>query len=132
MAARRKYVKRTATLVVAVQLDLQTAGFTYWKWGGEQTCKPGDWIVNNGGDIYTVDGETFARTYRAASPGLYRKVAPVWAEVADRDGAIETKEGLTHYKAGDYLVFNDEQGRDGYAVKAPSFEAMYEPMERAS
>ena len=129
MATRRKYVKRAATFVVAVQLDLQTAGFTYRKWGGEQTCKPGDWIVNNDGDVYTVDRETFTGTYRAASPGLYQKVAPVWADVADQDGAIRTKEGLTHYQAGDYLVFNGEQGTDGYAVKAASFEAMYQPAD---
>ena len=125
MAGRRKYIKRAGTLVVAVQLDLQTSGFTYQKWGGEQTCKPGDWVVNNGGDVYTVDRATFARTYRAESQGLYQKVAPVWAKVAERDGAIKTKEGVTHYTAGDYLVFNDEDGQDGYAIKAASFEAMY-------
>lgn len=84
--------------------------------------------MNNGGDVYTVDHETFARTYHAEGRGLYRKVAPVWAELADRDGATPTKEGVTHYKAGDYLVFNDEEGKDGYAVSAPSFEAMYEPL----
>ena|SRR2546422_1246837 len=129
MAARQKYVKRAQTQVVAIQLNLEIGGFTYRKWGDEQTCKPGDWIVNNGGDVYTVDRDTFARTYRAESPGVYRKVTPVWAELADRDGAIRTKEGVTHYKAGAYLVFNDEQGQDGYAVTAPSFEAMYEPAE---
>jgi hypothetical protein len=129
MAARRKFRKRASTLVAAVQLDLDTGGFTYRKWGGEQTCKPGDWIVNNGGDVYTVDRDTFARTYRAESPALYRKIAPVWAEIADHDGAIKTKEGLTQYKSGDYLVFNDEKGQDGYAVTAPSFEAMYEAGE---
>jgi len=123
---RRKYTKRAGALVVAIPLDLDTDGFIYRKWGGEQKCKAGDWLVNNGGDIYTVDREVFARTYRAESPGLYRKTAPVWAEVADRDGAICTKEGVTHYRAGDYLVFNDEQGRDGYAVSAASFEEMYE------
>jgi len=127
MAARQKYVKRARTQVVAIQLNLETGGFAYRKWGGEQTCKPGDWIVNNGGDVYTVDRDTFARTYRAESPGLYRKVAPVWAELADRDGAIRTKEGVTHYQAGAYLVFNDEAGQDSYAVTAPMFEAMYEP-----
>jgi hypothetical protein len=129
MAARKKYVKRARTPVVAIQLDLETGGFTYRKWGGEQSCKSGDWIVNNGGDVYTVDRDSFARTYRAESPGLYQKVAPVWAELADRDGAIRTKEGVTHYKAGAYLVFNDEKGQDGYAVTASSFEAMYEPAE---
>ncbi len=129
MGIRRKYIKRSGALVVAIQLDLDTGGFTYRKWGGEQTCKPGDWIVNNRGEVYTVDRDTFARTYRAESTGLYRKIAPVWAEVADGDGTVLTREGVTHYKAGDYLVFNDENGQDGYAVTAPSFEAMYEPAE---
>ncbi len=129
MASRRKYMKRAGALVVAIQLNLETGGFTYRKWGGEQRCKPGDWIVNNGGDVYTVDRDTFARTYRPESADLYRKVAPVWAEKADHDGAIKTKEGLTHYKAGDYLVFNDEGRQDGYAVTAPTFEAMYEPAD---
>ena len=127
MAARQRYVRRAGLQVVALQLDLDTSGFTYRKWGGEQTCKPGDWIVNNAGDVYTVDRDTFARTYRADGPGLYRKISPVWAEVADRDGAIRTKEGVTHYKTGAYLVFNDEAGQDGYAMPASSFEAMYEP-----
>ena len=129
MSERRKYLKRAGTSVSAVQLDLDTRGFSYRKWGGDQTCKPGDWIVNNGGDVYTVDRDTFARTYRSESPGLYRKVAPVWAEVAAQDGAITTKEGVTHYQRGDYLVFNDPRGQDGYAVTAASFEAMYEPAE---
>ena len=129
MATRRKYMKRAWTQVVAIQLNLETGGFAYFKWGSEQTCKPGDWIVNNAGDVYTVDRDAFARTYRAESPGLYRKVTPVWAELADRDGSIKTKEGVTHYKAGAYLVFNDEEGQDGYAVTAPLFEAMYEPAE---
>jgi hypothetical protein len=129
MAARLKYIKCASSLVVAVQLDLDTEGFTYQKWGGLQTCKPGDWIVNNEGDVHTVDRDTFALTYRAERPGLYRKVAPVWAEVANHDGAIKTKEGITEYKAGDYLVFNNEDGRDGYAMNAPLFQAMYEPAE---
>jgi hypothetical protein len=109
---------RAGTEVVAVQLDLETDGFTYRKGGAEQTCKPGDWIVNNGGDVYTVDRETFARTYRAEGPGR-----------SERDGAVRTKEGVTRYPAGAYLVFNDEDGQDAYAVTAPSFEAMYEPAD---
>jgi hypothetical protein len=129
MGTRRRYRRREGTEVVAVRLDLDTAGFTYRKWDAEQTCKAGDWIVDSGGDVYTVDRETFARTYRATSPGRYRKVAPVWAERAERDGAIRTQEGVTRYRAGDYLVFNDEAGQDGYAMPASSFEAMYEPAE---
>jgi len=125
MASRQKYLKREQALVVAIQLSLDTDGFKYSKWGGQQTCKPGDWLVDNAGDVYTVDDDTFVGSYRNESPGLYRKVSPVWVEQTDRDGTIETKEGVTHYHAGDYLVFNDVEGLDGYAVSATKFEAMY-------
>ena len=122
-----KYLKKTTSRVVAVRLDLETGGFTYRKWGGSQTCKPGDWIVNNDGDVYTVDGESFARTYRAVGPGVYEKMTPVWAKVAGRPGRMATKEGVSHYQSGDYLVYNDPDGNDGYPVEAATFEKMYEP-----
>lgn len=128
MATRRQYVKRQTEFVVAVQLDLETTGFTYKKWGGAQTCKPGDWIVNNNGDTYTVDRESFARTYRSNGPGTYVKSTPVWAEVASAAGSVPTKEGATHYEAGDYLVSNEEAGTDAYAVSKAEFERMYEPL----
>ena len=129
MAKRQKYFKREQTEVIAVQLDLDTDGFTFHKWGDEQTCKQGDWLVNNGGNVYTVDRDAFARSYRAESSGLYRKIAPVWAEQTERAGMIYTIEGVTHYEAGAYLVFIDEEGKDGYAVEAPALEAMYEAVE---
>jgi translation elongation factor P/translation initiation factor 5A len=126
---RLKYVKRENQSVVAVQLALDTEGFTYQKWGDVQTCKPGDWIVDNDGDIYTVDQQTFARTYRKVDGGKYVKVTPVWAERALNAGHVKTKEGTTHYRRGDYIVFNDEEGHDGYAVDAEKFCAMYQPAD---
>jgi hypothetical protein len=129
MSSRLKYVKRDNQAVVAVQLALDTAGFTYEKWGGVQRCKPGDWIVNNDGDVYTVDRETFERTYRQIDAGRYVKITPAWAEVAQEAGCVQTKEGATHYRAGDYLVFNEPHGGDPYAVSADKFEAMYEQAE---
>ena len=125
-SGRQKYRKRESQAVVAVQLALEGAGFTYEKWGGTQTCKPGDWLVNNDGDVYTVDRDTFARTYKQVDKGTYAKIAPVWAEVAREPGEVTTKEGVTRYRAGDYLVFNEESGGDAYAVAADKFEAMYE------
>jgi len=113
--------------VTAVQIDLDTPGFAYRKWGAEQRCKRRDWIVDNDGDVYTVDADVFARTYRRVSQGLYVKITPVWAEVADSAGAIPTKEGESHYEKGDYLVFNEEGGGDGYCMTAQKFEATYEP-----
>jgi hypothetical protein len=129
MGKRLKYLRRANQAVVAVPLALDTDGFTYQKWGSTQRCKAGDWIVNNDGDIYTVDRETFERTYRQVAPGTYLKITPVWAEVAQEAGQVRTKEGVTHYRAGDYVVFNEEHGFDAYAVSADKFEAMYRRAE---
>ncbi len=127
MEARRRYRRKADQSVVAVQFDFDTDGFSYRKWGAEQRCKRGDWIVHSAGDTYTVDGEVFARTYRQVSPGCYVKTTPVWAEVATEAGSITTLEGQSSYAAGDYLVYNDPEGKDGWCMTAARFEAMYEP-----
>ena len=54
------------------------------------------------------------------------KVAPVYAEVATTSGDVKTKEGTTHYDAGDYLVYNEPDGGDPYAVSKENFERMYQ------
>ena len=130
MIGLKPYRRKAGTEVIAVRLDLDMDGFVYQKWGGMQTCKRGDWIVDNRGDVYTIDQEVFARTYRQVSPGVYAK-ANVWARVVDKGGRIRTKEGTTDYKAGDYLVFNDPDGRDGWAISAKEFAALYEPCQDA-
>jgi hypothetical protein len=128
MSNRRRYRKRPNQYVVAVQLDLDTDGFRYRKWGAEQRCKRGDWLVDNDGEVYTVDAEVFARTYRPIERerGRFVKTTPVWAEKASEAGSVETKEGRSHYEAGDYLVFNQEDGGDAYCIGAAKFESMYE------
>ena len=126
MGIRRRYRKRPDQFVVAVELDLETDGFSYFKWGAQQRCKRGDWLVDNGGDIYTVDREVFANTYRKVDIGKYVKTTPVWAEVAAEAGSVVTKEGKSSYEAGDYLVYNNEDGSDAYCVSAAKFESMYE------
>ncbi|MDQ6975785.1 MAG: DUF4231 domain-containing protein [Mariprofundaceae bacterium] len=103
--------------------------FQHEKWGDQQTCKQGDWLINNDGDIYTVDNEYFRDHYQRIGPGLYKKVAGVWAEVAEKDGRLETLEGSTGYHAGDYLVFDRETAGKGYAIKKPKFERMYEEVD---
>ena len=126
MGNRRRYRKKADQFVVAVKLDLDTDGFTYRKWGAEQQCQQGDWVVDNDGDHYTVDGKVFARTYRKISPGIYVKTTPIWAEMASESGQVDTKEGVSHYQAGDYLVSNNEDGTDAYCISAAKFESMYE------
>lgn len=126
MPKRIQYQKKATSVVIAVQLDLDTEGFVYQKWGGEQRCKPGDWLVSNEGECYTIDRESFAATYSEVSPGVYRKTQPVWAELAEKAGVITTVEGSTAYEAGDYLVCNNEDGTDAYAVARQVFEQDYE------
>jgi len=126
MAERKRYRRWRGAPVTAVRLDLDTDGFTYRKWGGEQRCKPGDWLVDNAGDVYTVDADVFAETYREVAPGRYEKHGAVWAERAEAPGTIATKEGRTRYARGDYLVYNDEAGEDGWAMSAERFAELYE------
>lgn len=127
--ALRPYRRRQGMRVQAIPLTLTTEGFQYQKWGDIQTCKPGDWIVRRGEEVYTVDAETFARTYRAVGEGLYEKHSPVWAQLAAADGVVQTKEGDTHYRAGDVLVCNQPDGSDAYAMGRLTFEQLYEPMD---
>ncbi|MET0657411.1 MAG: hypothetical protein ABW110_04545 [Steroidobacteraceae bacterium] len=127
--SRRKYRRRPDQGVTAIKLDLDIDGFTYRKWGGDQRAKRGDWLIDNDGDIYTVDSESFARTYERLDKGRYVKTTPIWAEVASGPGRIPTKEGETEYARGDYIVCNEPDGGDAYAIKAADFERMYEEVE---
>ncbi len=123
---RRTYRKKPDQYIIAVQLDIETDGFRYQKWGAEQKCKAGDWLVNNSDDIYTIDNDVFKKTYRKVGDGKYVKTTPIWAEKATEDGSVNTKEGKSHYKAGDYLVSNNEDGSDAYCISADKFTQMYE------
>ena len=129
-APRRPYVRRPDRPVAAVRLSLDTDGLVYRKWGGEQRAKPGDWLVDNNGDVYTVDADVFARTYRQTGPGAYVKTTQVWAERAEHTGTVKTKEGSTQYEPGDYLVSNNADGSDEYAVSASKFEELYIPADK--
>jgi hypothetical protein len=125
---RRQYQRKKDQFVLAVQLALETDGLVYRKWGAEQRCKAGDWLVDNDGDVYTVAEKEFARTYREIERGRYWKTTPIWAEQASAAGSVQTLEGTTHYEAGDYIVANEEKGPPAYAVSAKKFQLMYEPV----
>ncbi len=128
MSDLRKYRKKADQYVIAVKVDLDTAGFEYQKWEATQRCCAGDWLVLNNGDTYTVAADVFEQTYRQTHPGRYVKSTPVWAQVATEPGSIKTNEGSTAYLEGDYIVYNNENKTDGYAVSKAGFESMYEPL----
>jgi hypothetical protein len=83
------------------RLHWTPAGFSYRKWGTTQTCRRGDWLVDNGGDVYTVNRDSFARTYRRIAPGRYLKITPVWAERPPR--RAKSHKGRRHALPGGRL-----------------------------
>lgn len=117
---------------IAVQINLELATcpavIYYHKWGSRQEAKQGDWLVTRDGEAYTIDAESFAKTYKQVGPGQYIKVAKIWAEQTITDGSIPTKEGRTYYQAGYWLVYNEADRQDGYAVSHDKFTAMYQPV----
>ena len=112
-----------------MRLDLDTDGFTYRKWGGTQRCKQGDWLVNNGGDIYTIDQETFSRTYRRGRGRPVRERESGLGGASHVGGFDHDQRRIDRHEVGDFLVFNDPDGRDGYAVTAARFHELYEPVD---
>ena len=127
MPTPRRYRRRASQAVAAVQLKLDTDGLHYRKWGHDQLARSGDWLVDNVGDVYTVSADTFAQTYRQVATGAYVKITPVYARQADSAGRVQTQEGWTAYAVGDWLVSNQADGRDSYAISADKFEQLYEP-----
>lgn len=115
------------TPVVAVPLKFDAMEpLRYTKWGGAQVAEHGDWLIAeaDGQSAYTCKGDVFAATYQpTGAPGQYQKFGHVDAEVATEDGAVETLEGSTAYKAGDFIVTNATGER--YAMSAAKFHSRY-------
>src|ERR1043166_2409603 len=128
-STRRKYLRNPDPPVAAVQLALETDGLVYQKWGGRQRAKKDDWLVDSDGDVYTVDADVFAQTYRpvdrVTNPGAYIKTTPVWAEEATSSGSVKTKEGASEYQPGDFIVSNQPDGSDSYAIRREKFHHLY-------
>jgi hypothetical protein len=122
---KQRYLQRPGNTVHAIQMTLGIESLTYRRWGDLQSAKEGDWLVERDGQAHTVDADSFAHTYRKVGPALYEKHSTVWAAPAIEDGIIQTREGKTHYSAGDFIVWNNDDGTDGYAMKKEKFESLY-------
>jgi hypothetical protein len=82
------------------------------------------------GDVYIANVDGFERAYGMVSRDMFETHSSVWAEQAETAGAIETKEGSTHYCSDDYPIFNVPGRQNGYAIAAETFHSQYEPSER--
>jgi hypothetical protein len=72
-----------------------------------------------------LDADSFARTYRATGPNTRVKTTLIWAEGMSADGSVATREGRTHYVAGDFLVSNAPDGEDPYAISREKLDSLY-------
>lgn len=123
-----KYRKKETVIAIQLNLELKDGIFEYEAWGGPQTARRGDWLINrNGEEVYTCEADVFAETYEKVSPGVYRKTAAVEADECLADCKIDTLEGQSDCKAGDFVVTNP--GGDRYPVERGIFLDIYEPME---
>lgn len=119
----KQYKRKPGKSVVAIQLP---GHMLYKAWGDIQHAKPGDWLLQNGDEVYTVDAKSFEHTYRTEGNNLFIKTAAVWAMQTEVDGKVHTKEGYSDYKSGDMLVWNDPHSSDGYCMPQEKFFELYE------
>jgi len=122
---RREFTPRDNKYVEAIKLDLDFDGFTFQKWGHSQKCKRNDWLIFSEGDTYTVDHEYFLQHFKTQSPGRWKKVGKICAEEAEENGFVQTLEGKTNYKKGDFIVSNYGKGGDQYAIPRIVFHNKY-------
>lgn len=130
---------RPTGLYTAVRIPVDSEGIHYTKWGGQQFGKPGDFLVHNltVDEVYTVDYVSFTQSFEASefvpgagAAGIYRKKTFAYAVQATEPGIVETKEGATNYFAGDYIVANNPDGSDAWAMSAEKFVKLYEAVQQ--
>ena len=90
---RQRYRRKADQLVTAICLALDFDGLDFRKWGDSQHADPGDWLVDNNGDVHTVDADTFTRTYQQVSPGRWIKVSDHRRRQCDHAGRAHTLPG---------------------------------------
>lgn len=125
MSAYRRYKRKGNEVVIAIQLDLDTEGFSYQKQGAERRCNAQDWLLSDRSGTYAVDDSTFARAFEEIGVGQYTMVGIVRAKVSDSAGHIRVGQRKVPHEPGDYLVWDESTQSIGYAVPKDWFEASY-------
>ena len=98
----------------------------------ELTGEDAEWGYEFGVDglMKVCDVEDHLSVNRMTS--LYRKIAAVWARVAQAKGTIRSEEGETEYEPGDYVAFHAPDAELGWAVTPVKFLERYDVAPEAS
>lgn len=93
---------------------------------GEQlTGQPGDWLLGEGSERWTVIDSVFQATYQNIGEGLYEKHAPVRAVKLSDSLTLATLEGTITLEPGDWLVCN--LSGECWGMSDSQFTAKYSP-----
>ena len=102
--------------------------FTYRKGGGVRLAFAVHEPISGGCRLtYTINREVFERTYSmvyCVSPSLVRITPSDSARACPNRRHLFVQAGAD--AAGDMIVFNDPEGRDGYAMSAETFSKLYD------
>jgi hypothetical protein len=96
--------------------------------GAPMQAEAGDWeLTDDSGGRWTVQPETFARSYRRLLDGRYAKVERVNAVQLTSELQVPTAEGVSPARAGDWLL----RDADGAVWPVPdeTFRARYRPVD---
>lgn len=95
--------------------------------GSNLTAQPGDWLLCDGNDNWTVAADVFRATYRNLGGDQYAKFTIVRARQLSSRTTINTLEGPSLAEPGDWLVGNP--GGDAWPVPRADFGRRYEKVE---
>lgn len=100
--------------------------------GDTLTGNAGDWKVTGpDGSTWTVKPDIFAKTYGEVTPGsgVFEKTALARAMKLKVDYSVQSLEGTSSGRAGDYLIMGPNN--EFYIVNAAKFEGMYSQVQQA-
>lgn len=89
------------------------------------TGQPGDWLLGEGAQRWTVIDSVFRSTYEAIGDGVYEKRAPVRAMKLPAGLTLATLEGTITLEAGDWMVCN--LSGECWGMSESQFTAKYRP-----
>jgi PGDYG protein len=97
--------------------------------GAPMRAEPGDWeLTDEQGNRWTVEPETFARSYRRQPDGRYAKHELVDAVQLTYPLEVPTTEGVSTARIGDWLL-RDAAGAV-WPVPDQQFRVRYRPVDR--
>ena len=89
--------------------------------------QPGDWVLFDGDDEWTITDEAFTASYHQRPDGDWEKRSTIRAVQLDGAVEVDTPEGASRAEAGDWLATS--LGAGAWPIAANAFTRRYVPTE---